>query len=239
MIKMKKYLLVLLLSGLLIPVSVDAQKSSRKKQAVEEPKLIQNEIDSVSYAFGILIGMNMKDVGFSNFNYELFTRALKDVLTNQPNFFNDELSREIVNSYVANLMNKETEENLSKSEEFLAINSKEEGIITLESGLQYRVLEEGTGPLPGPESKVMVHYTGMLTDGTVFDSSYEAGDPVEIPLNMVIKGWTEALQLMPVGSHWIIYLPPHLGYGEMSPPGSPIKSNSVLIFEIKLFSIVE
>ena len=236
---MKKYLLILLLSGLLIPVSVDAQKSSRKKKAVEEPKLIQTQIDSVSYAFGVLIGMNMKDVGFSNFNYELFTQALKDVITNQPNLFNDELSREIVNNHVAGLMNKETEDNLMKSEEFLTINGKEEGITTLESGLQYKILEEGSGPLPGPESKVMVHYTGMLTDGTVFDSSYEAGEPVEIPLNMVIKGWTEALQLMPVGSHWIIYLPPHLGDGEMSPPGSPIQSNSVLIFDIKLFSIEE
>lgn len=236
---MKKYLLVLLLAGLVIPVNVEAQKTSRKKKVVEETKLIQNEIDSVSYAFGILIGRNMKDVGFSNFNYELFTRALKEVLTNQPNLFNDELSREIVNNYVAHMMNKETEDNLIKSEKFLEINSKEAGIVTLASGLQYKILEKGTGPLPGPESKVLVHYTGMLTDGTVFDSSYEAGNPVEIPLNMVIRGWTEALLLMPVGSHWIIYLPPHLGYGEMSPPGSPIKSNSVLIFDIKLFSIEE
>lgn len=241
---MKKFLIVLIIAVLVVPSNVEAQKKTRKKstpetEVKETGKSIKNELDSVSYAFGMLIGMNMKDVGFVNFNYDLFTKAIRDVLTSQPGQFDDEMARFIVNSYVGNLMSKETSDNLEKSNQFLEQNSKKEGIVTLESGLQYLVLEEGTGVKPGPESKVVVHYTGMLTDGTIFDSSYDNGEPVVIPLNMVIQGWTEALQLMPVGSRWMIYIPPHLGYGEMSPPGSPIKSNSVLIFDIKLLKIEE
>ncbi len=239
---MKRYLIVLIIAGILFPVSAEAQKKSRKKsvpktKGVETASSMKNELDSVSYAFGMLIGMNMKDVGFEDFNYALFTNAIRDVITAQPNKFDNETARFIVNNYVGNLMNRETSENLDNSTKYLEENSRKEGVITLESGLQYQILEEGAGPKPGPESKVVVHYTGMLTDGTIFDSSYDNNEPVVIPLNMVIQGWSEALQLMPVGSKWMIFIPPHLGYAEMSPPGSPIKSNSVLIFEVKLLDI--
>lgn len=236
---MKKILVIFLLAMIISPFHVNAQRAKKKKADVKEVKSMQNELDSVSYAFGMLIGMNMKDVGFHSFNYDLFTNALKQVLGNEDAPFDDEVARDIVNNYVAGLMTRESEDNLTSSLEFLEINGKEEGIVSLESGLQYQIIETGDGVIPGPEDKVRVHYTGMLTDGTVFDSSYDQGEPVVIPLNMVIQGWSEALQLMPVGSRWKIYIPPHLGYGEMSPPGSPIKSNAVLIFDVTLLGIEE
>lgn len=237
---MKKYLFLILLSFLIVPLSTSAQKKSKRKKApVQQTKTMQNEIDSVSYAFGMLIGANMKDVGFENFNFEIFTEALIQVLTNKPGPFDDDRARIIVNKYVSGLMDKESENNLVQSNDFLELNSKNEGVVSLPSGLQYKILESGNGMLPGPESKVKVHYTGMLADGTIFDSSHDTGEPVVIPLNMVIKGWSEALQLMPVGSKWIIYIPPHLGYGDSSPQGSPIKSNSALIFEVMLIGIEE
>jgi FKBP-type peptidyl-prolyl cis-trans isomerase FklB len=236
---MKKILVIFLLAIIMSPFQVIAQRAKKKKADVKEAKSMQNELDSVSYAFGMLIGMNMKDVGFEIFNYDLFTNALKQVIGNEVAPFEDEMAREIVNNYVAKLMTRESENNLTSSLEFLEINSKEEGVVSLESGLQYQIMEAGDGAIPVPEDKVRVHYTGMLTDGTVFDSSYDQGEPVVIPLNMVIQGWSEALQLMSVGSRWKIFIPPHLGYGEMSPPGSPIKSNAVLIFDVTLLGIEE
>jgi FKBP-type peptidyl-prolyl cis-trans isomerase FklB len=237
---MNKFFIVLIALVFMMPGHAFGQRrSSKKALAQEQPKTMQNELDSVSYAFGMLIGMNMKDVGFQSFNYELFSLAIQKVLEGADLPLDDETARLIVNEYVSGMMDQESSENMAKSLEYMAVNSMEDGVVSLESGLQYKILVEGDGPTPGPESKVMVHYTGMLPDGTVFDSSREMGEPMVIPLNMVIPGWTEALQLMPVGSRWMIYIPPQLGYGENSPPGSPIKSNSVLIFDVELISIEE
>lgn len=137
------------------------------------------------------------------------------------------------------LLNKKNNERKQKMIEegqaFLAENKKREGVVELESGLQYEIMTEGTGPKPVATDTVTCHYHGTLIDGTVFDSSVQRGQPASFPLNMVISGWTEALQLMPTGSKWKLFLPPHLAYGDRQ-AGAHIKPNSTLIFEVELLS---
>jgi FKBP-type peptidyl-prolyl cis-trans isomerase FklB len=128
------------------------------------------------------------------------------------------------------------ESNLKEGEEFLLQNKNRSGVFTTESGLQYEVLKDGNGPKPKASDKVKCHYHGTLTDGTVFDSSVQRGQPATFPLNMVIKGWTEALQLMPVGSKYRLYLHPSLAYGERQ-TGAHIGPNSTLIFDVELLDI--
>ncbi len=126
--------------------------------------------------------------------------------------------------------------NLKAAEDFLETNKSKEGVVTLASGLQYQVLTEGEGPKPGPSHKVTCHYHGTLTNGKVFDSSVQRGQPATFPLNMVIPGWTEGLQLMGVGSKYRFFIPPHLGYGDRQ-VGGDIAPNSALIFDVELLAI--
>jgi len=128
-------------------------------------------------------------------------------------------------------------ENKKTGEAFLAANKSKEGVVTLPSGLQYKIIKEGTGPKPTAEDTVLCHYRGTLVDSTEFDSSYKRGEPLKIPVGGVIKGWTEAIQLMPVGSKWQLFIPSELAYGERGAPGSPIGPNSTLIFDVELVSI--
>ena len=134
------------------------------------------------------------------------------------------------------MKNEKSEANLKAGKDFLATNAKKPGVVTLPSGLQYQVITEGTGPKPSATSKVTCHYHGTLIDGTVFDSSVQRGQPATFPLNMVIKGWTEGLQLMPQGSKWRFFIPPQLGYGDRQ-VSAQIGPNSTLIFEVELLGI--
>ncbi|MBT6030609.1 MAG: FKBP-type peptidyl-prolyl cis-trans isomerase [Crocinitomicaceae bacterium] len=131
---------------------------------------------------------------------------------------------------------KKEKSELQSGKDFFAENSKRKDVVTLASGLQYEIITEGNGPKPGPTDKVKTHYHGTLLNGTVFDSSVERGTPLSFPVNRVIKGWTEALQLMPVGSKWKLYIPSHLAYGERG-AGAKIKPNAALIFEVELIEI--
>ncbi|MCL2478867.1 MAG: FKBP-type peptidyl-prolyl cis-trans isomerase [Treponema sp.] len=133
---------------------------------------------------------------------------------------------------------EDDQRNLDAGKLFLDENGKKDGIVTTTTGLQYQVIVEGTGPKPAATDTVRVNYEGTLTDGTVFDSSYARNEPVEFPLNGVIPGWTEGLQLMNVGSTYMFYIPSELGYGPYSPQGSNIPANSVLIFKVELLAIV-
>jgi len=135
-----------------------------------------------------------------------------------------------------NMKNEKAQQNLKAGQEFLAANKNKAGITELPSGLQYEVIAEGTGAKPSASNKVTCHYHGTLIDGTVFDSSVKRGQPATFPLNMVIKGWTEGLQLMPKGSKWRFFIPPHLGYGERQ-VSAQIGPNSTLIFEVELIEI--
>jgi FKBP-type peptidyl-prolyl cis-trans isomerase len=131
------------------------------------------------------------------------------------------------------------EKNKAEGEKFLADNKGKPGVKTTASGLQYTVIKEGTGPKPGPNDQVKVQYLGTLIDGTKFDSSYDRGQPAQFALNGVIPGWTEALQLMTVGSKYKLFIPSSLGYGERGTPGGPIGPNATLVFEVELVEIVK
>lgn len=135
-----------------------------------------------------------------------------------------------------NMKNEKAQANLKAGEEFLAANKQKPGVTELPSGLQYEVLTEGNGPKPSATNTVTCHYHGTLIDGTVFDSSVKRGQPASFPLNMVIKGWTEGLQLMGTGAKWRFFIPPHLGYGDRQ-VGPTIGPNSTLIFDVELISI--
>jgi FKBP-type peptidyl-prolyl cis-trans isomerase FklB len=135
-----------------------------------------------------------------------------------------------------NIKNEKATANLKAGQEFLEENKTKPGVTTLDSGLQYEIITEGSGPKPSATSKVTCHYHGTLIDGTVFDSSVKRGQPATFPLNMVIKGWTEGLQLMPQGSKWRFFIPPHLGYGDRQ-VSAQIGPNSTLIFEVELLGI--
>jgi len=135
-----------------------------------------------------------------------------------------------------NMKNEKAQANLKAGEDFLAANKQKPGVTELPSGLQYEVLTEGNGPKPSATNTVTCHYHGTLIDGTVFDSSVKRGQPASFPLNMVIKGWTEGLQLMGTGAKWRFFIPPHLGYGDRQ-VGPTIGPNSTLIFDVELISI--
>ena len=140
-----------------------------------------------------------------------------------------------VSERLAQLNKEKSDANLKAGQEFLAQNRLRPGVTETPSGLQYEILTEGNGPKPGATSKVTCHYHGTLVDGTVFDSSVQRGQPATFPLNMVISGWTEALQLMPTGSKWRLFLPPNLAYGDRQ-TGGHIGPNSTLIFDVELIS---
>jgi len=174
----------------------------------------------------------------------ILVRGLKDALAGNKLLLTDEEAKAALTALQAEVRAKEEAkvkvagvENKKAGEAFLAANKTKQGVVTLPSGLQYKIIKEGTGPKPTAEDTVLCHYRGTLADGTEFDSSYKRGEPLKIPVGGVIKGWTEAIQLMPVGSKWQLFIPSDLGYGDRGAPGSPIGPNSTLVFEVELISI--
>lgn len=200
---------------------------------------IETEADSVAYALGHSIGNNLKSQ-FSDVNPELVAAALIEAWAEEENklFANPQEADAAIRAYLQSANDRAAEANKEAGEAYLAENAKKDGIIVTESGLQYEVLTEGEGEKPTAASKVKVHYHGTTIDGEVFDSSVDRGEPVEFPLNGVIKGWTEGVQLMPVGSKFKFYIPSELAYGTRG-AGAQIGPNSALVFEVELLEIVE
>lgn len=192
--------------------------------------------DSLSYSLGVLIGKNLQLGGYENLNMDLFMTALKASMKNEPTLLSSTKCQEYIEVGASKIKMKQYESNKLAGEQFLTENKKKAGVIALPNGLQYEVLRAGDGPKPKATDEVIVHYHGTLTDGSVFDSSVDRGESISFPLNGVIKGWTEILQLMPVGSKWRVYIPHQLAYGERS-AGPKIQPYSALIFEIDLLGI--
>lgn len=200
---------------------------------------VETKTDSVSYALGHSIGTNIFSQ-FPDINPAIVGAAISDVYAEKEltMFENEQELGAFIQSYFQEQMEITAQSNLEEGNKFLEENKAREGVTTTESGLQYEVLTEGTGAKPTAENQVRVHYHGTLIDGTVFDSSVERGQPAVFGVGQVIPGWTEALQLMPVGSKWKIYLPSNIAYGERG-AGGDIGPNSALIFEVELLEIVE
>ena len=195
-------------------------------------------MDKVSYALGLSIGNNFENSGIKDLQVEDFVKGLTDVLSgNQPAITYDE-AKEIINNYFMKLQKERLEINKKAGEEFLNINRHKAGVVELPSGLQYEVLKNGTGAKPTATDKVKCHYHGTLINGTVFDSSVQRGEPAVFGVSQVIPGWVEALQLMPVGSKWRLFIPSNLAYGENG-AGNLIEPNSTLIFDVELLDIVK
>jgi len=203
---------------------------------------LETQMEKVSYVMGHNIANNFKDQKI-DIQMEAFIQGIKDGLKEDVNIFDPKEVQEIMTEYQNQMREKMDIErkdsskiNLKESKAFLAENKEKEGVVTLESGLQYKVLKEGTGPIPQATDKVKTHYVGTLIDGTEFDSSVKRGEPIVFSVTGVIPGWTEALQLMKVGAKWKLFIPPELGYGENG-AGNRIGPNAALIFEVELISI--
>ncbi|RHR58993.1 FKBP-type peptidyl-prolyl cis-trans isomerase [Parabacteroides sp. AF17-28] len=195
-------------------------------------------MDKVSYALGLSIGNNFQNSGINNLQIEDFVKGLKDVLSEaQPEISYDE-AKQVINDYFMNLQKERLELNKKAGEEFLNINKGKAGVVTLPSGLQYQILQKGEGATPTASDKVKCHYHGTLINGTVFDSSVQRGEPAVFGVSQVIPGWVEALQLMPVGSKWRLFIPANLAYGEHG-AGDAIEPNSALVFDVELLDIVK
>lgn len=212
-------------------------------------KSLKTEIDSVSYTLGLDMGYKVK-MNFEEIEKDMFFQGFMNAMDSS----NIKIEQQDINNILSTFFQKrqmemqkkkmEEEEkkfepNRIAGEEFLAANKEKEGVITTESGLQYEVIKEGNGDIPVATSRVRVHYVGTLIDGTEFDSSRKNNNPAEFNVKGVIKGWTEALQLMKAGSIYKLYIPQELGYGANPRPGGPIEPYSALIFEVELIEIIK
>lgn len=204
--------------------------------------VLNNDMDKLSYSIGADLGKNFKTQGIE-VNPTAMAKGLQDSMTGGQLILTDDQMKDVLNKFQKDLMakrnaefTKKSEDNKIKGEAFLSQNKAKEGIVTLPSGLQYKIVENGKGAKPAKEDTVTVEYTGTLIDGQVFDSTEKSGKPAVFKVSQVIPGWTEALQLMPSGSTWEVYVPASLAYGPRS-VGGPIGPNETLIFKIHLISV--
>jgi FKBP-type peptidyl-prolyl cis-trans isomerase len=192
-------------------------------------------IEETSYALGMLVGLDLSESGLK-MNYEAFIRGFLDIMETGDALYSMDEAMQIIDNAFAAAHAEMGQRNLADGESFLAENGARPEVTTTPSGLQLEIISEGSGDMPGPADSVLVHYEGTLLDGTVFDSTHErGGNPVEIPLDMVIPGWSEGLRLMSEGSRAKIFIPPDLAYGEWGTGG--IGPNSVIIFDVELIAI--
>lgn len=194
--------------------------------------------DKAAYGIGYSIGRNLSEGGLK-FELTMFIRGIKDAYENAEPPLSDEEITAAIREFQTEALAKVAEENKKEGQAFLENNAKKEGVKVTESGLQYEVMKAGKGAKPAETDTVKVHYHGTLLDGTVFDSSVDRGEPATFPLNRVIAGWTEGVQLMNVGSKYKFFIPSDLAYGESPRAGGPIGPNDMLIFEVELLSIGE
>lgn len=211
--------------------------------ATAQKKSPKTQKEKVSYSIGADIGRNLKKQNI-DINADMLARGMKDAFSGTTLAMSEKDMEATLTTFQQGMMAKmETqrkavgEKNKKEGDAFLAANKNKEGVVTLPSGLQYKVITNGAGPKPTKDQTVKVHYRGTLIDGSEFDSSYKRGEPVEFPVGRVIAGWVEALQMMSVGSKWQLFIPSELAYGEQGNPRGGIGPNAVLIFDVELISI--
>src|SRR5712672_2499507 len=225
------------------PPQGTAPTPARKPAAKTQPFTLRTQKDKTSYAMGMNMGAGLRKQAI-DIDPAIVARGLRDSFTNGKTLLSEEEERTLLTQLQNEVRKKQQElaqvageANKKQGVAFLEANKTKEGVVTLPSGLQYKVLQAGTGPKPAATDSVICNYRGTLLDNTEFDSSYKRGEPATFPVTGVIKGWTEALQLMPVGSKWQLVIPPDLAYGPRGTPGGPIGPNATLVFEVELMSI--
>lgn len=243
-----KLVSIVMVMALLGAVSCKKDGSSSSSKSPENPTL-KTKSDSVSYALGNVLGLNLKNAGIndsSGLNYEILRTAMQRTIMGDSISLKEMQVQMILQNFQKEQMAKQEAEDRKKNapmiaeneklgSEFLSKNKSAAGVVTTSTGLQYKILKAGNGPKPLATDKVKVHYTGRLLDGKVFDSSVERKEPAVFEVNQVIPGWTEALQLMPVGSQWEVYIPANLAYGAQG--NQSIPGGSTLVFEVELLGI--
>ncbi len=227
---------LVLAMGLILTAESCAQKQTPKGMTTAQ-------VDSLSYAIGVMMGSNFKESKLTYLDMSEFTKAVNDVFGDKKLKIDAAQAQMIIQNHFMQMQQAEQEEmaaqaavNKEEGLKFLAENKTKEGVVELPSGLQYQIITEGTGVKPAETDTVEVHYRGTLIDGTEFDSSYERGETAKFPLNRVIKGWTEGLQLIGEGAKVMLYIPSNLAYGEQN-TGGKIKPNSTLIFEVEMIKV--
>ena len=207
------------------------------KPAGETALVLKTQKDTVSYALGVDIARNLVNQSLGDIEFKLLVQGLEDVMKKKTISLNDEDGNKCIQAYMQKSKSAKADGNKEAGKKFMVENAKRKGVVVLPNGIQYEVMKTSADTVkPKLTDKVKCHYHGTLIDGTIFDSSVDRGEPVTFPLNGVIKGWQEALQLMTVGSKWKIYIPSELGYGDNS-AGEKIGPGSTLIFEVELISI--
>lgn len=242
---MKKIMILLLALAVVVGAEAKEKKTRKsKKEVVEQAAPCQvnmaTEVDSMSYALGVNIATdlskNLETLPGGVYNKELFLKAFSTVLKGDTALMSNADAQNFLEVFFSAVQEKETNDKKSEGEKFLAENAKNPAVQSTGSGLQYIILQNAEGPKPVATDKVKVHYEGTLIDGTKFDSSYDRGEPIEFPLNQVIPGWTEGVQLMSVGSKYKFFVPYTLGYGEQG-AGGVIPPFATLIFVVELLDI--
>lgn len=233
----------LLSTVLLLAVTMNAQKGKGKKMPVTAPKSsatvsagLKTENDSISYAVGLMMGNYMKSMDLQTVNYKFVNMAIESALQGKPGLMDGNQANQCMGKLNQAKTQKSSAGEKAKSAKFLAENQKRAGVMVTPSGLQYEIITKGTGPMPKATDTVTAHYAGSLIDGKEFDNSYKRGEPLTIPVSGVIRGWTEALQMMPVGSKWKLFIPSDLGYGDNG-AGQDIPPGAALVFEVELIGI--
>ena len=216
------------------PAAKAVQKPAAKSAA---PLTLKTQKEKFSYAYGMRIGTGLHRQSVE-INPSIFARGLRDGLAGGKTLLTEDEAEAALNQMQMDMRKMQSEKAQRAGTAFLEANKGKEGVVTLPSGMQYKILQAGTGPKPTAADTVVCNYRGTLIDGKEFDSSYKRGQPATFPVSGVIKGWTEALQLMPVGSKWQLFIPPQLAYGERG-AGADIGPDATLVFEVELLSIGE
>jgi FKBP-type peptidyl-prolyl cis-trans isomerase FklB len=240
---LKKFILPLLLLTALAGQAqtnktVPAKKpaAATTKAPTTAPLILKNQSDSLSYAMGISVGEFLKAQGVSSMNFAVLNKAIESSLKNTPTLFDMQQANMIMERFGRSSHSRKAAAEKEKGRQFLEQNKKKAGITQTASGLQYEIITPGQGPKPTASDTVKVHYAGKLLSGKEFDSSYARGEPVTLPVGGVISGWTEALQLMPTGSKWRLYIPAALGYRDIG-AGHDIPGGATLVFDVELLDI--
>ncbi|MBI2786453.1 MAG: FKBP-type peptidyl-prolyl cis-trans isomerase [Legionella longbeachae] len=225
----------------LVTAAIFGLAMSTAMAATDANSLVTDK-DKLSYSIGADLGKNFKNQGI-DINPDALAKGMQDGMSGAQLILTEQQMKDVLNKFQKDLMakrstefNKKADENKSKGDAYLSTNKSKPGVVVLPSGLQYKVIDTGSGNKPGKSDTVTVEYTGTLIDGTVFDSTEKNGKPATFQVSQVIPGWTEALQLMPAGSTWEVYVPSDLAYGARS-VGGPIGPNETLIFKIHLISV--